>query len=273
MSQESVALAGVFLIVFAGLLLYFTIRAKTGRRPTLRRIRGFDLLQQLMGQAVESGRKMHLAVGVGGIANETTADSLAGISVLQYVNEQAAKTGSPAIVSMADPALMLLAQNTIRPAYRHNPEAAETAYRHVRWIAPQPAAYAAGVMNILDSGEAGANVMVGRFGDEYLLMGETAARRNLPHIGGASDPNTLPFIYASAQETLLGEEIYAAGAYLQKLPAHFASLLAQDTIRWLVGWVILGGILVATFNLWWLWIVAAILALAILVSMLTTSLR
>jgi hypothetical protein len=90
--------------------------------------------------------------------------------------------------------------------------------------------------------------MVGKFGDEYLLMGETAARREIAHVGGTSDPNTLPLVYVSAQEALLGEEIYAGGAYLQKLPAHIGSLLAQDTMRWIVALTILGGVILATLG-------------------------
>lgn len=90
--------------------------------------------------------------------------------------------------------------------------------------------------------------MVGSFGDEYLLMGETAARQGMAHIGGTSNPNTLPFIYASAQETLLGEEIYAAGAYLQKRPAHLGSLAAQDLMRWLVALFMLAGIVIASVS-------------------------
>jgi hypothetical protein len=169
---------------------------------------------------------------------------------------------------------MLLAQNGVRTAFADSPAGggAEAA-QQVRLIAPQPAAYAAGVMNILDSDEVDGTVLVGKFGDEYLLMGETAARHRMAHIGGASDPNTLPFIYASAQETLLGEEIYAAGAYLKHIPAHVGSLVAQDTMRWVVALVMLGGVLIATLQWGWLWIVVALLALALVASIVVSSLR
>jgi hypothetical protein len=182
------------------------------------------------------------------LANETTADSLAGLAVLNYLAEQAATTGVPPTISMADPMVMLFAQNALRAAHAAVPEQAEEAYRHVQWIAPQPAAYAAGVMNLLNINKAGANVMLGHFGDEYLLMGETAAQRGMAQVGGASNPNTLPFVYVTAQEALLGEEIYAGGAYLQKRPAHLGSLMAQDTMRWLVALLVLGGIIIASLS-------------------------
>jgi hypothetical protein len=246
MTQDPLVLAIVFLLIFVGLLVYFTTRVAAGRIPALRRIRAFEALKGFTGRAVEAGRALHLSLGVGSVANETTADSLAGLGVLNYLAEQAAVTGVPPTVSMADPTVMLFAQNALRAAHADDPEGAEQAYRNIRWIAPQPAAYAAGVMSLLNIEQTEANVMVGNFGDEYLLMGETAARRGTGHIGGASNPNTLPFIYASAEEILLGEEIYAAGAYLQQRPSHIGSLISQDTMRWVIFLVILIGILIAS---------------------------
>ncbi len=248
MTQEPLIWAVSFLLIFGGLIFFFTGRVTAGHLPALRRIRAFEALKGFTGRAIEAGRALHLSVGVGSVANETTADSLAGLSVLDYLARQGATTGVPPTVSMADPTVMLFAQNALRKAHADDPTGAEEAYRQVRWIAPQPAAYAAGVMSLMNIDEAEANVMIGDFGDEYLLMGETAARRGAGHIGGTSNPNTLPFIYASAEETLLGEEIYAAGAYLQQRPAHIGSLMSQDAMRWIVAGVILAGILIASLR-------------------------
>jgi len=272
-TQSSVSLALAFLLLFGGLFAFFAAQIRRGHKPGLRQIRAFDMVKGLMGRTVESGRPLHLSLGVGGLANQTTADTLAGLAVLQSLSEQGAETGFPPTVSMADPMALLFAQNVVRRAHAGRPLGVEEATRQLRWIAPQPAAYAAGVMNILDAEQVDSNVMVGYFGDEYLLMGETAARHGMAHLGGTSNPNTLPFIYISAQQTLLGEEIYAAGAYLKNIPTHLASLVAQDAMRWLVALVILGGVLVATFNWSWLWLLVAGLAILILISLILGTLR
>jgi hypothetical protein len=242
--------APIFLLAFVIILYYATTRVKAGHVPALRRIEAFEALKGFTSRAVETGRNLHLSLGLGGVANQTTADSLAGLAVLQHLARRAAATGIPPLVTMANPLLLLFAQNVLRSAHLNDPEGAEEAYRRTRWIAPQPAAYAAGVMNILNQDDVEANVMVGTFGDEYLLMGETAARQRLAHMGGTSDPNTLPFIYASAgsDRTLFGEEIYAAGAYLDKRPFHLGSLVAQDIIRWIIALLILGSALAATLG-------------------------
>jgi hypothetical protein len=248
MTEEALIFTLVILLIFFGLILFFMARVKIGHRPDFRQIKGFEALKGFSGRAVEAGRPLHLSLGTGSMANETTADSLAGLSVLNYLADQASVTGANPTVSMADPTVMLFAQSAVKAAHRGDTAGAEEGYRNIRWIAPQPAAYAAGVMSLLSIDDVDSNVMVGRFGDEYLLMGETAARRDVSHIGGTSDPNTLPLVYVSAQEALLGEEIYAAGAYLQKLPAHIGSLLAQDTMRWIVALTILGGVVIASLG-------------------------
>ena len=247
MADETLTFTLIILLMFGGLVLFFLARVRVGDVPQLRRIQAFEALKGFTGRAVETGRTLHLSLGIGSMANETTADSLAGLSILSYLAEQAALTGVHPTVSMADPTVMLFAQNVVGAAHDDR-RRVEEAYQNIRWIAPQPAAYAAGVMSLLSVDDIETSVMVGNFGDEYLLMGEAAVRQDISHIGGASDPNTLPFVYASAQESLLGEETFAAGAYLQKLPAHVASLLTQDTMRWLVALTILGGVLAASLR-------------------------
>jgi hypothetical protein len=246
--QIYLTVATIFLIEFILLIYYFTHRVRKGQLPNLRQIRGFERIKDATGQAIETGQPLHLSLGVGGMSNETTADTLAGLSVLSYLAEKAAVTGVSPIISMASPMVMLYAQNALRVAHANDPNLAEEAYRHIRWIAPQPTAYAAGVMNLLTLDDAQANVMVGNFGDEYLLMGEVAARRNVTHIGGTSNPSSLPFVYVSADETLIGEEIYAAGAYLRKRSSHIGSLVAQDTMRWIIVSIIFGGIIITSLS-------------------------
>jgi hypothetical protein len=88
--------------------------------------------------------------------------------------------------------------------------------------------------------------MVGSFGDEYLLMGEAGARQGVHQVVGSADPQTLPFVYASADETLVGEEIFAGGAYTSRLPIQVASLLTEDLARW---FVVLAIVLIAVLKI------------------------
>jgi hypothetical protein len=222
----------LFLIAFLPAFYLYGRQVQRGKLPDLRPIQAFTALRGVMARAIETGRAVHVSLGVGGITSDVTADSLAGLSALEYLADQSAATGLAPIVTMADPTLLPLAQDVIRRSHGADREEAAKAVRHVRWIAPEPAAYAAGVMDILGGEGVDANVMIGSFGDEYLLMGEAASRRKITHIGGASDPNVLPFVFASADQALMGEDMYAAGAYLSRKAWHIGSLLAQDFMRW-----------------------------------------
>ena len=224
----------LLLVVFLVAVYLGKRQIETGRIPDLRSIPAFNKMQDAMARAIETGRALHISLGTGGIADNLTADSLAGLTVLEDLAKQSAATGVSPIVTMADPTLLPVAQDVMRRAYQGDPP------RDVRWLAPQPAAYAAGVMGILGTEDVEVTVMVGAFGDEYLLMGEAAKRHRSSHIGAASDPSVLPFVYVTADEMLMGEEMYAAGAYLSGKPWHIGSLLAQDVLRWVIVLAIMG---------------------------------
>lgn len=245
MNETQLALL-LLLIIFIPVLYLSGRRVQKGNLPDLRPILAFNALQSVTARAIEAGRAVHVSLGLGSINSDVTADSLAGLSVLEYLADQSAATGVPPIVTMADPTLLPVTQDIIRRPYGADHDEASKASRQVRWIAPEPGAYAAGVMGILSGEPVDANVMIGAFGDEYLLMGEAANRRKITHIGGASDPSVIPFVFATADHTLMGEDMYAAGAYLTHKPWHVGSLLAQDFIRWAIVVVIVALVAVNT---------------------------
>lgn len=238
------------LLLFGVLMLLFGMRAKDKRTPSLRPIPAFEKMKNLAPAAIETGTQLHLGLGIGGVTNAATADTLAGITVLEHFSAQMASAKTSPIVSTADPVTALLAQNTLRNAFKNDKETMAFNAPNIRWIAPQPAAYAVGASDVVSQENVSANVLIGKFGDEYLLLGEAGYRQKgtVTTIAGASDPKVLPFVQATAPDALWGEEIFAAGAYLSEKPMHIASLMAQDTIRWGVGLVILGGVLLKAFG-------------------------
>jgi hypothetical protein len=90
---------------------------------------------------------------------------------------------------------------------------------------------------------------VGAWGQEYLLLGESQRRRGVESVAGATNPEALAVMSVSADHTLVGEEIYAAGAYIHGRPQHIASLLAQDTLRLILIGLIILGVLLASIGI------------------------
>ncbi len=235
---------------------------------SLRPIAAYDSFKALLARAAETGQPVHLSLGIAGIGDQHTADTTAGLTVLEYVADRAAVSASPPIVTLSNPTALPVAQDLLRRAYRRHGYPEEYDPARARMIAPDavslagaspnPAiyaggqndafAYAAGTMRLLTQQPLVANVMVGLFGDEFLLLGETGAQHNLNQIGGTSATSVLPFFYTSVRDPLIGEEIYASGAYLSSKPAHLSSLAAQDVMRWFLALAILGGVALKTMG-------------------------
>ena len=199
MGQQILGL--VILLATLPLLFYLAARMRAGRVFQLRVLSGVDELPGFVGRSAETGHPVHVSVGVAGVGGDLTAHTWAGLGLLSELADEAAACDTPLIVTVADPTVLPIAQNILRRAYqRHgNPESYDPT--DVRFIAPIPLGYAAGVSSLLDQERLSANVMVGSFGLEYVLIGETGADQRLRQIVGAAEPESLPFVYATADQT------------------------------------------------------------------------
>jgi len=232
-------LQAAMLAVFLPFLIpffYFLYRApRSTNRPELRAIPAYDTLKKLLARAAETGQAVHVSVGTAGINGARAADTMAGLYTLQFLADRAANSDIPPLVTVTEPTTVPAVFDQLRRAYERQGYPEEYHLDQARFIAPpvnnSAVPYAAGVMDLLNHEPITANVMVGAFGEEFLLMTEPGAQRGASQIGGASDPTVLPFVYLSMSQPLLGEEIYAAGAYLLERAGHYTSLLAQDVFR------------------------------------------
>jgi hypothetical protein len=247
------------LLVFLPIFFFAYWAVKRGARFVLRPIAGYAALRGLFARSAEAGQPVHLSMGVGGISDRYTADTAAALNVLEYLAERGALSAAPPLVSLAHPTALPVAQDVMRRVYRQFGTPEDYNPTRARLLAPDPHnfstarsdafAYAVAVMRLLTQQKLAANVMVGRFGDEFLLMGEAGMQRGLTQIGGTSAPEVLPFVHATMTHPLIGEEIYAAGAYLSTKPAHLGSLLAQDILRGLLVAGIVAAVLLRTLGL------------------------
>lgn len=230
----------VLLLLLLPVLFFLASRVRAGKAGELRPLPGIEELPGSVGRSAETGQPLHISVGVAGISGSATAETWAGLAILDQLADEAAACDTPLIVTVADPTVLPVAQEILQRAYvrNGNPEGYEPT--QVRFVAPFPLAYAAGVADILEREPLTANVMIGSFDEEYLLMGEIGARRPLRQVAGAANPRALPLIYATADEALIGEEIFAGSAYMARGPVQIASLMAQDWARWAIIVTILG---------------------------------
>lgn len=230
--QESAYLLGLVAVIgLAGLTLFFSRRLQAGRFPLLRGIDGvFDLTRNVE-KAAESGKSLHFSLGTGGLGDTLTVQTLAGVDILREVSLKSAMSGPRLISTTASGLALPVQESTVRHAYDEVSGGTGYQAENVRFVAPTPTAYAAGVMRVLNSENVGFNVMAGAFGPEYLLMGEVGANRDARQLVASADPAVLPFVVATADYPVLGEELFALSSYLRPSPARIGSIMAQDLVR------------------------------------------
>lgn len=233
-----------FLILFIILMIIYWTRARKGPRPNLRGIQAFVRLKHGIGMAVEAGQRLHLTLGHGGLVGQSSAPALVGMSLLQRIAWATSVSDRPPVVTSGEAAQALLSQDTLQSAYRaigaegqFDPDAAQLS-------GLTPFSYAAGTLPVVYDQQVSLNIMAGSFGSEVALIADAAERTGSVSLGGSENLSAQAVLYAAAQETLVGEELFAAGAYAQAGPMHVASLKAQDFVRWLlVGALLVGAAL------------------------------
>ncbi|HSO12905.1 MAG TPA: DUF6754 domain-containing protein [Anaerolineales bacterium] len=231
------------LIVFlaaALLLLAFTFFRR--KSPAVfRKIEAYERLNRAVGLAVEGGTRLHVSIGRGNLFTARWGSALAGLAMLRRLTERTSISDHPPVVTSGDASLAILSQDTLQSGYRA--AGAEDQYRFTtgRLTGLTPFAFAAGTIPVMRDENVSANVVIGDLGLEAALLAEVADNQETDLIAASDNLTAQSVLYASSQEPLIGEELFAAGAYLGAGASHEASLQAQDVLRWLVILAILGG--------------------------------
>lgn len=223
---------GVSLLILFGVLApVFFLIFRGGRRPRFRAIPAFSLLRGQMGRAIESGRDLHVSIGTGGVSGDDTATTLAGLALAEYLADEAAASGIAPTVTTSDPTSVLLAEDAVRRPYSRQGNLSDFPRGAARLPALNSAQYAAATMDLLNHEPVLTNIMSGTFGAEAALIDQAADNQELPQLFGGSDPRALAVMSTSTANILMGEEMYAAKAYLRAQLPHLATLRAADVVR------------------------------------------
>jgi len=89
---------------------------------------------------------------------------------------------------------------------------------------------------------------MGQFFAESLVLAETGNSIGAIQIAGTAEPAQLPFFVASCDYTLIGEELFAASAYLSREPRLLGSLKGQDIGKAIILIALIIGLLLETFG-------------------------
>jgi len=238
--------AFVIFILFTLVFFYLYGRAQTDTRLFIRRIPGLDALDDAVGRATEMGRPILYTFGLGEMQDLATIASLA---ILKRVARKVAEYETRLIVPNYDPIVMTAAQEVVKEAYLEAGRPDLYNEDDIFFLTKDQFGYAAGVDGLMVRDHPGAVFLQGIFYAESLILAETGFAVGAIQVAGTTSITQLPFFIAACDYTLIGEEMYAASAYLTRQPVEVASIKAEDMGKMAFIAVILLGILLETFGI------------------------
>jgi hypothetical protein len=234
-------LAGIIIFVLSALLLVFFWVLSRRSTPVFRNIPPFSRLRKAVSLAVEDGKRVHFSVGRSSPIAPSVAAAFSGLSMLRQVGERTSVSDQPPVVTAGDSVLAVLGQDTLRSAYRA--AGVEDLFNATsgRLSGLTPFSYAVGTIPVLRDESVSVNVLMGNFGVEVAFIADAAEREGSFILAGSDSLTAQAVLFATTPESLIGEELYAAGAYVNAGPMHAASLRLQDFLRWLIFLALLVG--------------------------------
>jgi hypothetical protein len=225
------------LLVF--FILYKILSARRGRELFIRRIPGLSALDEAVGRATEMGRPMLYAPGLSGL----DIVGLQSMAILSHVVRHAAKYGTRVIVPLADPVLYTVAEEVAKDAYAAEGVPEQFNPEDVRFLSDRQFAWASGVVGILHREQVASAFYFGYYYAESLILAENGQMIGAIQVAGTPATTQIPFFLASCDYTIIGDEYYAASAYLSREPTLLGSLVGQDYGKLvIIGLIVLGTI-------------------------------
>jgi len=233
-------------VLFIVIVLSSISMAKSGKEIFIRRIAGLNAVDEAIGRATETGKKV---VYIPGIQSMDDIQTVASIAILGHVARATARYGTQLDVPNKDPLTFASAREAVRAAYLA--EGRPDLYREemVNYVTYDQFAYTAAVSARMTREKPAAVFLIGYFFAESLILAETGQSTGAIQIAGQADPTQLPFFIATCDYTLIGEELYAASAYLSREPVLLGSMRGQDIAKAILLAIGILGVIATSFGL------------------------
>ncbi len=232
------------IIIFAA-ILYYINRAKKRGKLFIRKIPALGAIEEAIGRATEMGKPVLYVPGIMDIDDPQT---IASMSILSRVAEKTAEYGTPLYVPTSRSMAMTMAQQVVKESATRVGRPDWYKSDNIRYITDDQFAYVSAVDGIMVRERPATNLYLGTFYAESLILAETGHSTGAIQIAGTAMPDQLPFFVAACDYTLLGEELYAASAYLSQEPVQLGSLKGQDLGKLIFISVIVIGVLSRLFS-------------------------
>jgi len=217
----NLAFAAFFACAVVGMIIY------VHRKPNVfvRRIPGLEAVDEAIGRATEMGKP---ALFVHGLTDVDSLSVLASLSILGRMARRIADYDSDLLVVNNFPIVYSISYEVVQEGYQEagRPDAFKP--DNIFMAASEQFPYVAAVTGIMKRRMPAANFFMGYFYAEALILAEVGASTGAIQIAATDSFIQIPFFITTCDYTLMGEELYAAGAYLSRNVKSLATLKAQD---------------------------------------------
>ncbi len=215
----------ICILLFGSLLIAFVNHARMGKKIFIRKIPGLEAVEDAVGRATEMGRPILYVPGLGDIVWTST---IASMNILGEVAKKIAKYDTPLIVANRWSVTYAVSKEVVKSAFITESKGDKFKEDYVRYLTEDQFGFAAAVNGLMLREKPATNFFIGRFWAESLIIAETGVQSGAIQIAGTDSVLQLPFFVAACDYTLIGEELYAASAYLSHNPLLIGALKIQD---------------------------------------------
>jgi len=224
---------------------FFIQKAKNGEEIYMRPISAMKAMEEAVGRATEMGSSVLYVPGISGLDE---IDTISGVIILGHIAGMTAEYEADLHVPCCVPIVMEAARESCKESYlkKGRPDLYNDSMVH--YVTDDQFAYAAGVNGIMLREKPATVFYQGKFYAESLLLAETGSSIGAIQIAGTGSSSQIPFFVTACDYVLIGEEFYAASAYLSGSPEMIGSIKGQDYVKLLCMLFILIVVIISTFN-------------------------
>jgi hypothetical protein len=241
MSILATALGLFFIILYAGLILIFSLPRMNKKPFILRKIEGIEKLKLAIGLTVEAGTRIHISLGNADLLSPYNSSAIAGLSVLEQVALISPLADRQPIATSGNGAIAVLSQSVFKNSLEGKSATGLMANNQGQLSGTTPLSYAAGAINVITKDQVSANVFLGNYGSEVALLGQNSHQMKAITLGASDSLTAQAVLFAASDDPLIGEELFALPAYLGSKRIHIASIKIQDFFRWVLIFIMLAG--------------------------------
>ena len=218
------------------------------RELFLRKIAGLDAVDEALGRATEMGKPVLFVHGLSGVSDVAV---IASVNILGRMARRVAEYGTGLLVVNNDPVVYSLSAEVVREGYVEAGRPDRFRQDDIYMVASRQFPYVAAVAGIMARERPAANFFMGYFYAESLILAESGAATGAIQIAATDAFTQLPFFVTTCDYTLMGEELYAASAYLSREPRLMGTLRGQDIGKaCLIVILVLGTVLISLSQDW-----------------------